>query len=128
MSKDRRVDFSRQAASQIGDAGLPSRRDFIRMGGLGLLLNAGWHFDLAQLSAASASSSATKALGSPLGYSVQDVAHEAHLDLLQVCGGDTSKKYILETTGSGVAFIDYDNDGWLDIFLVNGSSFELPAI
>jgi hypothetical protein len=65
---------------------------------------------------------------SPLGYSMQDVAREAHLEFLQVCGGDTSKKYILETTGSGVAFIDYDNDGWLDIFLVNGIRMEgFPA-
>jgi enediyne biosynthesis protein E4 len=61
---------------------------------------------------------------SPLGYSIQDVARDARLDFLQVCGGDTSKKYILETTGSGVAFIDYDNDGWLDIFLVNGTRME----
>ena len=59
--------------------------------------------------------------GSPLGYAIQDVTREARLDFLQVCGGDTSKKYILETTGSGVAFFDYDNDGWQDIFLVNGS-------
>jgi enediyne biosynthesis protein E4 len=65
---------------------------------------------------------------SPLGYSMQDVAREARLEFLQVCGGDTSKKYILETTGSGVAFIDYDNDGWLDIFLVNGTRMEgFPA-
>ncbi len=49
------------------------------------------------------------------------------IDFLQVCGGATSKKYILETTGSGVAFIDYDNDGWLDIFLVNGARFDEPA-
>ncbi len=127
MSRDRRVDFPRQAASQIGNARLPSRRDFFRLGGLGLLLNAGSHFDLAQISTASTSPSPTKGLGSPLGYSLQDVAQEAHLDFLQVCGGDKSKKYILETTGSGVAFIDYDNDGWVDIFLVNGSSLEHTA-
>ncbi len=62
--------------------------------------------------------------GSPLGYRIQDVAREARLDFTQVCGGTTSKKYILETTGSGVAFFDYDNDGWQDIFLVNGSRLE----
>jgi enediyne biosynthesis protein E4 len=60
----------------------------------------------------------------PLGYSIIDIAREAKLEFVQVCGGDTSKKYILETTGSGVAFIDYDNDGWLDIFLVNGSQLQ----
>ena len=39
-------------------------------------------------------------------------------------GGEKSKQYILETTGGGVAIFDYDNDGWPDIFLVNGSRLE----
>lgn len=38
--------------------------------------------------------------------------------------GTLEKTYILETTGSGVALLDYDNDGWLDIYLVNGSTYE----
>ncbi|HEY1985962.1 MAG TPA: CRTAC1 family protein [Terracidiphilus sp.] len=37
--------------------------------------------------------------------------------------GTPSKTYIVETKGSGVALLDYDNDGWLDIYLVNGSTF-----
>ena len=37
--------------------------------------------------------------------------------------GVPEKKFIVETNGSGVGLIDYDNDGWLDIYLVNGSSF-----
>ncbi len=53
-----------------------------------------------------------------------NVALPAGLTAVNVNGGDTSKKYLIETTGSGVAFIDYDNDGWLDIFLVNGSRLE----
>ena len=40
-----------------------------------------------------------------------------------VNGDPNAKKYILETTGSGVAIVDYDRDGWPDIFLVNGSAF-----
>ncbi|MCC6341258.1 MAG: CRTAC1 family protein [Bryobacterales bacterium] len=39
-------------------------------------------------------------------------------------GGEKSKKYILEASGSGVAFVDFDNDGWVDIFLVNGSRID----
>jgi enediyne biosynthesis protein E4 len=38
--------------------------------------------------------------------------------------GGPDKKFIVETNGSGVCLIDYDNDGWLDIFLVNGSTFD----
>jgi hypothetical protein len=60
----------------------------------------------------------------PLGYHLTDVTRSAGLKFQHYCGGDLGKKYILETTGSGVAFIDYDNDGWLDIFLVNGSRLE----
>jgi hypothetical protein len=35
-------------------------------------------------------------------------------------GGTVSKQYIIETTGSGIAWIDYDNDGWLDLFVLSG--------
>jgi len=44
-----------------------------------------------------------------------------------VFGGVETKKYIIETTGTGVAIFDYDNDGWPDIFLVNGTTLEGPA-
>ena len=39
-------------------------------------------------------------------------------------GSPADKQFLLEEMGCGVAFFDYDNDGWLDIFLVNGSSFD----
>jgi hypothetical protein len=38
--------------------------------------------------------------------------------------GTPQKPYILETIGSAVALLDYDHDGWLDIYLVNGSTYE----
>jgi enediyne biosynthesis protein E4 len=53
-----------------------------------------------------------------------DVAGRAGLKMQNVNGGVDTKKFIIETTGSGVAIIDYDNDGWPDIFLVNGSALE----
>ena len=49
-----------------------------------------------------------------------DVAQKAGLTVHNVNGNDTNKQYIVESTGSGVGIIDYDNDGWPDIFLVNG--------
>jgi hypothetical protein len=51
----------------------------------------------------------------------KDIAGQAGLTANNVYGGVDTKKYILETTGNGVAIFDYDNDGWPDIFFVNGS-------
>src|SRR5581483_423945 len=57
-----------------------------------------------------------------------NVAREAGLNAKTIFGGEHKNKYLLETTGCGVAFYDYDNDGWLDIFLVNGTRLEgFPA-
>ena len=53
-----------------------------------------------------------------------DVSRSAGLTDKTVFGGEHTKKYIVETTGGGVAFVDYDSDGWPDIFLVNGSRLE----
>lgn len=53
-----------------------------------------------------------------------DIAARAGLTVRTEDGGEHSKKYIIETTGSGAAFFDYDNDGWPDIFLVNGTTLE----
>jgi hypothetical protein len=53
-----------------------------------------------------------------------DVAREAGLTAPNVWGGVDHKKYIIEAKGSGLAFFDYDNDGWLDIYLTNGNRFD----
>ena len=53
-----------------------------------------------------------------------DVAREAGLRMSFTSGSEQSKKYIIEANGTGVAFLDYDNDGRQDVFLVNGSRLE----
>ena len=63
-------------------------------------------------------------LGLPLGVRFVDVAREAGLKTKTIFGGERKNEFLMETTGCGCAFLDYDNDGWLDIFLVNGTRFE----
>lgn len=53
-----------------------------------------------------------------------DIAKEAGLNVPNVWGGVTHKEYIVEAKGSGVAFFDYDQDGWLDIYLTNGNRLD----
>ncbi len=53
-----------------------------------------------------------------------DVAEKSGLTMQEIFGGIDTKKYIIETTGTGVAIFDYDNDGWPDIFLVNGTRLQ----
>ncbi|MFL6215440.1 MAG: CRTAC1 family protein [Blastocatellia bacterium] len=56
-----------------------------------------------------------------IGVSFVNVAKQAGLTTPTVYGDEHKNKYLLETTGCGAAFLDYDNDGWQDIFLVNGT-------
>ncbi len=62
--------------------------------------------------------------GTPLGVQFVDVAKEAGLNVETIFGGEHRNKYLLETTGCGAAFFDYDQDDWVDIFLVNGWRLE----
>jgi hypothetical protein len=50
-----------------------------------------------------------------------DVADRAGLHEPSVYGGVDRKRFILETNGAGAAFLDYDNDGWLDVLVLNGT-------
>jgi enediyne biosynthesis protein E4 len=53
-----------------------------------------------------------------------DVAPQAGLTVRMVNGGEKTKKYIWESTGSGIAAIDYDHDGYPDLLILNGSTLE----
>ena len=75
-------------------------------------------------SAVEAQAAGTVAATQNLGVTFLNVARESGLNAKTVYGGEHKNKYLLETTGCGVAFYDYDNDGWIDIFLVNGWRLE----
>ena len=60
--------------------------------------------------------------GAPIIF--EDVTKKAGLDKFNHVSGSPEKNLILEAPGSGVAIFDYDNDGWPDIYLVNGSTFD----
>src|SRR5919197_6398261 len=53
-----------------------------------------------------------------------DIGREAGLNAPNVWGGVDRKRYIIEAKGSGLAFFDYDNDGWLDMYLTNGNRLD----
>src|SRR5438874_1701865 len=62
--------------------------------------------------------------GRPFNARFVDVAHEAGLREPVIYGGVDTKKFIVESTGCGCAFIDYDNDGWMDLFVLSGTRLE----
>jgi hypothetical protein len=64
--------------------------------------------------------------GRPFNAHFVDVAREAGLIQPVIYGNPDNKDYILEATGCGCAFIDYDNDGWIDIFLLSGTRMSDP--
>lgn len=65
--------------------------------------------------------------GLPFGARFTDVAQQAGLKEIVVCGHPGRNDYIIESMGCGAAFFDYDNDGWLDILVLSGSRFGDPS-
>ena len=59
-----------------------------------------------------------------MGVKFVNVAEQAGIKHKTIYGDEHKNRYLLETTGCGVAFIDFDNDGWQDIFLVNGTRLD----
>jgi hypothetical protein len=102
-----------------------SRRDFVR-----LSLGSAAIMAARQLPAQGVAAHTVKPLarpapsGRPFYAHFVDVASAAGLHAPVIYGGVESKKYILEATGCGCAFIDYDNDGWVDIFLLSGTRLD----
>src|SRR5438094_8078450 len=67
-----------------------------------------------------------KGSGLPFHARFTDVARQAGLNQTVVCGHPDHNDYILECMSCGAAFLDYDNDGWLDILVLSGSRFADP--
>ncbi len=64
-----------------------------------------------------------KRSGLPFDAKFTDVAHQAGLTAPSIYGSIDTKKHILEAVGCGIAFFDYDHDGWLDILVLGGTRF-----
>ena len=69
-----------------------------------------------------------KPSGLPVLAHFTDTAAAAGLHAPVILGPEDHKSYILETAGCGAAFLDYDNDGWLDIFILSGSRLEEKTV
>ncbi len=65
-----------------------------------------------------------KPSGRPFLSRMTDVAKQAGLTQPIIYGGIDSKSYIIEVVGCGVAFIDHDNDGWIDLFILSGTRLD----
>jgi len=99
-----------------------SRRRFVRLG-VGAALSLRVNPMLAQGVSPHTAKPLPRAAASdrPFNAHFVDVAATAGLDAPVIYGGVDSKKYIVESTGCGCAFIDYDNDGWMDLFVLSGT-------
>lgn len=104
-----------------------TRRGFVGLG-LGAAVSLTWE----QLYGQGVSSHTGRALprqapsGRPFNAHFVDIAEGAGLHAPVIYGDALHKKYILESTGCGCAFLDYDNDGWMDIFVLSGTRLENP--
>src|SRR5581483_12193232 len=65
-----------------------------------------------------------KPSGRPFLAKLTDIAKEAGLTHPIIYGGLDTKSYIIEVVGCGIAFMDYDNDGWMDLFVLSGTRLE----
>src|SRR3979490_2339478 len=106
-----------------------TRRSFVRLslGSLGLLATGrASRLLLPQGVAAHAVKAQPKSApsGRPFNAHFTDIAAAAGLTAPIIYGNPTNNDYIIEATGCGCAFFDYDNDGWMDIFVLSGTRLE----
>jgi enediyne biosynthesis protein E4 len=111
----------------ISKSGQWTRRRVLRTMGAAALVPAFVPGSLRALSAPHAAAKVTAKTAIPFSHFV-DVAAAAGLTQKMFYGDDTHNTYIIEVNGAGCAFFDYDNDGWMDIFMLSGRRLEgVPA-
>ncbi len=81
--------------------------------------------DVARLAICLAVAAPSLLVGADWPIAFTDVAAALGVDFVHA-GSPTSEKYLLETMGGGVGVLDYDNDGRLDLFFVNGAALSDP--
>ncbi len=96
---------------------------FLRPPMAAVALSAGWMLSLLAVSLQGRPAGAASRTASVAAVRYADVTRQAGIDFHLTCGG-AEKRYIMESMCGGVAVFDYDNDGWMDLFLVNGSTLE----
>ena len=79
---------------------------------------------LALIGAAAALTGVDGRQPAPLTFAFTEIGARAGFSAVTVYGGMKTNRYLLETTGTGAAAFDYDKDGWLDVFVVNGTTLE----
>jgi len=99
-----------------------SSQNLLWCGGVVTLTVLGFAQGVATRNAPAASREALS--GRPFYAKFQDMAKVSGLTMPITVGNPLSKKYIVEANGTGLAAIDYDRDGWMDLFVVNGSRLE----
>ena len=83
------------------------------------------HTTVVMIVAAALTAGSRAAVSAPaLKFAFVESAVSAGLTVPTIYGGRETNRYLLETTGCGAATLDYDNDGWLDLFVVNGTTLE----
>jgi hypothetical protein len=102
-----------------------SRRAFVRLSlGLSLGASATRAFGQGMSPHSTKAQPRSAASGRPFNAHFTDIAAAAGLVAPTIYGNADRKDYILEAVGCGCAFLDYDNDGWMDIFILSGTKME----